>query len=363
MADSVLPRMIINLLNGKGVFVPTARAKVIRTIIPMIQQELPLLLEDHLFETINQAAHLRERIEFDLGDTPPADRCPRVHPRFAELVPASERRKWMTFLTLLEAKVDVVRGEAYILKDRPYSNSAYTNTAGFGGRRNLNVALIRTMDAGAQLGAEETDSAGQHRCNICEDTTIDSSFFDQGWWCDECDGRWCRDCVVAAFEVFLQGHGHAPLRCRCGDTIDLIEVHHVLPTKLLKDNANTIRALHAQEPLYCAENGCNRFLQDMAAPEHASAQDQAVSCAACGTATCRSCRELMRAHDELARCPAGNINEVRQRLTTGSLWKECRCGHVIEQNQGCIHMTCQDCLYEFCIKCNREWKTCDCRDN
>ncbi|KAK5940076.1 hypothetical protein PMZ80_007494 [Knufia obscura] len=159
MADSVLPRMIINLLNGKGVFVPTARAKVIRTIIPMIQQELPLLLEDHLFETINQAAHLRERIEFDLGDTPPADRCPRVHPRFAELVPASERRKWMTFLTLLEAKVDVVRGEAYILKDRPYSNSAYTNTAGFGGRRNLNVALIRTMDAGAQLGAKQTRPA------------------------------------------------------------------------------------------------------------------------------------------------------------------------------------------------------------
>lgn len=32
------------------------------------------------------------------------------------------------------------------------------------------------------------------------------------------------------------------------------------------------------------------------------------------------------------------------------------CSVSIEKNQGCMHMTCRNCKYEFCWLCSGDWK-------
>jgi len=118
--------------------------------------------------------------------------------------------------------------------------------------------------------------------------------------------------------------------------------------------------LSAKEPLFYAKEACSRFLQDSAAPDQSESQDKFVSCGDCGTTTCRLCREVMTAHDDVEQCSVVNLNVRRRQLTEGTKKRNCQCGNVIEQNEGCNHMTCPDYRYESCSICSKKWKTCRC---
>ncbi|KAL6748380.1 hypothetical protein V8C86DRAFT_2879354 [Haematococcus lacustris] len=109
---------------------------------------------------------------------------------------------------------------------------------------------------------------------------------------------------------------------------------------------------------WCVGQGCEAAVEckvDRAADE---ALD--VSCSCCGATFCFSCHE--DAHRPV-RCAV-----VRQWVTKNSAesenvtWiiantKPCpKCHRPIEKNQGCMHMTCSQCKYEFCWLCQGEWK-------
>lgn len=335
MADSFLPGWIVQYLTDNENVVPRTESGVRRFTLPLFQDRLPFAIDAEILDTFDQTAHLQERLEEDLAQPSTEQEDNKMHPRFAELVPTAERQKWTRFLTLLGAHIEVYRGDIFIFEDG-------------------------TTGASANWNGAQPPPLPPVLCSICMSNDIDVETFDHGWWCDVCQNEnWCRDCVVQAFGLSLQDQSPRP-RCGCRESVDITEVHHVLPTSLLQEKADKIRALDAKEPLYCAKATCARFLQDNAALADPDSQVKPVLCKDCGTTTCRFCRELMSAHDESEKCPSGNIIEARQQLTEGTSMRTCRCGNVIERHGGCNHMTCSECSYEFCIICNKEWKTCDC---
>ena len=78
-----------------------------------------------------------------------------------------------------------------------------------------------------------------------------------------------------------------------------------------------------------------------------------VSCIHNGHKFCFNCRNYW--HDK-GRCNI-DIYSYYKKWKTSSKIKRCpRCKYLIEKNEGCNHMTCLNCKYEWCWICSKEYK-------
>ena len=217
MADSILPQIIIRDLNLNSIVIPQTETAVIEHILPRFRQG-SFRIKSFIYDprisidaSKRAAAYLKARLEDTISDTLTAQEDSRLPPRFAEMLPGLEKQKWARFLATLGAHLEASEGDWFIIMD------------------------------GTTTAASQRRPATPRPCDVCLDEEIDSDSFDHGWRCQDCDGIWCRDCVVEAFKNSLQGVGSWPLLCGCGEPLELVELHHILPTSLLKDHANKIR--------------------------------------------------------------------------------------------------------------------------
>mmetsp|Transcript_12300 Transcript_12300/g.16108 ORF Transcript_12300/g.16108 Transcript_12300/m.16108 type:complete len:510 (+) Transcript_12300:267-1796(+) len=109
---------------------------------------------------------------------------------------------------------------------------------------------------------------------------------------------------------------------------------------------------------WCPGKGCERI----ACAESASAMEaegNLASCDACLTSFCLVCGEEPHAPSsckDLARWNEKCRNESETANWILANTKSCpRCRSRIEKNQGCNHMTCSSCKYEFCWICMGDW--------
>lgn len=85
-----------------------------------------------------------------------------------------------------------------------------------------------------------------------------------------------------------------------------------------------------------------------------------VTCDSCATSFCIKCGE--EPHSPLTCKMLESWKEKCKNESETANWilantKACpKCRTRIEKNQGCNHMTCQNCKYEFCWICNGDWK-------
>ena len=107
------------------------------------------------------------------------------------------------------------------------------------------------------------------------------------------------------------------------------------------------------ERVYCSRRTCSAFLGA------ATASPTALRCVACGTETCGHCKEA--AHPPTRKCVRTAHQDVAVlALGRAEGWQRCpACGHLVELNHGCYHITCL-CKKEFCYLCAAAWKQCEC---
>jgi hypothetical protein len=81
---------------------------------------------------------------------------------------------------------------------------------------------------------------------------------------------------------------------------------------------------------------------------------QDITCPVCSTQTCKTCTSV--AHK--GSCQADETTELVLSALNYGTFKRCpRCNQMIE-TEGCNHMTCATCKYEFCWLCCRRWSDC-----
>lgn len=194
-------------------------------------------------------------------------------------------------------------------------------------------------------------------CEICYDNDLDMISM-------PCGHSFCKDCWKD-FVANALSEGPSCIRktcpeAKCRESMTEVEVEQAAPMILPKFETYQLRSFVESNTLtrWCPGRGCERIA--CAASASAMEQEQNVaSCDACILSFCLVCGEEPHSPcncKELARWNEKCKNESETANWILANTKPCpKCSSRIEKNQGCNHMTCQRCKYEFCWICMGDW--------
>mmetsp|Transcript_16916 Transcript_16916/g.20099 ORF Transcript_16916/g.20099 Transcript_16916/m.20099 type:complete len:577 (-) Transcript_16916:293-2023(-) len=209
-------------------------------------------------------------------------------------------------------------------------------------------------------------SAQKRCCAVCFDDDLQPSDMIQM----PCNHEFCTDCWKC-FIATMMKDGHTCIRktCpqdRCNELVTEEEVAKISPELLPKYQSFQLRSFVELNGTsrWCPGPGCERVAAlstDATGASSLQFTDSTIiaTCDVCTTSFCLKCGEephaplickfLSRWHEKCR-----NESETANWILANT--KACsKCGSRIEKNQGCNHMTCQQCKHEFCWICMGDW--------
>lgn len=179
----------------------------------------------------------------------------------------------------------------------------------------------------------------------------------------------CRTCLSRHLDALLESQGRSgsdALTCPspgCGHAYSNEELRALAsPETFAKYDKLRLLGHLATLPdfRWCLRQGCNNGqVYDFSANRNVLGTYYRVFCDACGFSMCfrhqvpwhagQTCLEYEEARGD------PDFNATREWLRNNT--KPCpgMCGASVEKNDGCFHMTCQVCRFEFCWECLADW--------
>lgn len=184
-------------------------------------------------------------------------------------------------------------------------------------------------------------------CRICESKLESESVSPPG-----CSHVYCVDCVTEFMRERLsrkevEDQFPCPaFQCTAKIPDDIVR-RLLTPVEIEKLERFRIEKALEADPAFrwCPQPGCKGFstIQDLQAP---------LTCNVCGMLYCGYCHSLWHPGEE---CPEGKDRQFDEWLR-GAKAKFCpRCKMRVEKNEGCMHMTCVQCRYEWCWRCGEDF--------
>lgn len=198
-------------------------------------------------------------------------------------------------------------------------------------------------------------------CNICYDEADAMLAMPCGHaFCLDCWYDFCDNCVM---------EGPSCITATCPDAGCKERITEEEMTKALGENAPQLqkflnfqlRSFVESNPLtrWCPGRGCERVASALSTAAM-EAEGNVAHCDKCTQSFCLVCGEPPHAPascKDLAKWNEKCRNESETANWILANTKSCpKCVSRIEKNQGCNHMTCQRCRYEFCWICMGDWK-------
>jgi len=198
-----------------------------------------------------------------------------------------------------------------------------------------------------------TDAEGEDDffCDIC----LEYNPIKKKTLLGSCGHFYCRDCLKRHW-LYKINNGDV-IQLNCVEPSCDKEVMEEAVLALCDDEAvekfrkfRTARLIQHQNGLvkFCTKLGCEGFAQG-------SKLRPKATCQTCGFVYCWSCNQPW--HGWLDRCKHDkNALKLYKSFKRGKNIQSCpKCHAQIWKNEGCKHMTCQMCKYQFCWWCNRQW--------
>lgn len=219
------------------------------------------------------------------------------------------------------------------------------------------AAAVKGKGKGTSAGG-----SGNDVCSICYD---DLEMGDDKKLAMPCGHEFCMDCWHDFCVNAIQEEGPSCVlttcpQSGCGEVLTEVEVAKAAPEFLQKFQTYQIRSYVECNTLtrWCPGKGC----EQIACAANASAAElegNVAHCNKCMTNFCIMCGE--EPHSPCGCKDLAKWNEKCRNESETANWilantKSCpKCCSRIEKNQGCNHMTCQRCKYEFCWICMGDW--------
>lgn len=200
-------------------------------------------------------------------------------------------------------------------------------------------------------------------CSICYD---EDGFSPDEMFSMACGHEFCRDCWRGFLDVALT-NGPVCIRqtcpeAGCKEIITEEEYQTLAPDAYPKFQSYQLRNFVECYPLtrWCPGPGCERVAVGTKKMLDAATTGGLVAeCDTCDTHFCLQCGDEPHAPTGCRELAAWNEKCKNESETANWILantKCCpKCSTRIEKNQGCNHMTCQSCRYEFCWICMGNW--------
>ncbi len=201
---------------------------------------------------------------------------------------------------------------------------------------------------------------GGYTCPICYDDTTQTYSMPCGHtFCCDCWSDFCENAVNEGPNCVLTTCPEAS----CTEIVTEEEMEKSLGKDspiLQKFLSYQLRSFVESNPLtrWCPGRGCDRIACALSAAAMES-EGSVAHCLECTTNFCLVCGEEPHAPTS-CKALAKWMEKCRNESETAN-WilantKSCpKCSSRIEKNQGCNHMTCQRCRFEFCWICMGDW--------
>ena len=172
----------------------------------------------------------------------------------------------------------------------------------------------------------------------------------------------CAACLKNIVEQAIEQKRTATMRCpadRCNHTISENDMRKIIYDK---DQQEEVAAIQLQEWIrqqpnakQCPTANCTyAFLN----------ADQVAGQIDCPNCEHRYCNQCLHPHAQNVNCRdaelARNPNAAERATQAWKQQNTKACPHcrvAIEKNEGCLHMTCRSCRYQFCWNCLGDWHT------
>eukprot|EP01055_Gregarina_sp_Pseudo9_P000299 Gregarina_sp_Pseudo_9__298@NODE_1192_length_1796_cov_187_182129_g1118_i0_p1_GENE_NODE_1192_length_1796_cov_187_182129_g1118_i0NODE_1192_length_1796_cov_187_182129_g1118_i0_p1_ORF_typecomplete_len364_score73_95IBR/PF01485_21/8_2e02IBR/PF01485_21/9_5e08IBR/PF01485_21/3_4e07zfC3HC4/PF00097_25/0_0039zfC3HC4/PF00097_25/1_8e04zfRING_14/PF17978_1/0_0058zfRING_14/PF17978_1/31zfRING_14/PF17978_1/3_2e03zfC3HC4_4/PF15227_6/0_011zfC3HC4_4/PF15227_6/2_6e03zfC3HC4_4/PF15227_6/4_6e03_NODE_1192_length_1796_cov_ len=169
-----------------------------------------------------------------------------------------------------------------------------------------------------------------------------------------CDHWYCHECLRTYIRNALQDSTVFPPKC-CGVNLEIEHAQLVLAGDELHNyfvRDQVRNALPGVSILYCPQRLCGEVVPLF---DH---QDTQVTCLQCGLQICKLCSQ--EAHPNEPCFEDADTRQLRQQAKAEGCSECPKCRAVVSLVQGCYHITCALCAFEFCYLCQAQWKTCKC---
>jgi hypothetical protein len=168
--------------------------------------------------------------------------------------------------------------------------------------------------------------AKRHTCEACDE---DVSYFKV--FKAPCDHEYCGDCVYQLFDKSLTDETLFPPRC-CRQVIPIDS--KCLALFLNKDMRVKYEERKAEmettDRVYCSNASCSAFIMPKTTIKGVA------KCSKCQNETCSCCKKA--SHE--GSCKKDSDLKAIMDVVQSAGWQICsRCGHAVELNEGCHHMT------------------------
>jgi hypothetical protein len=186
------------------------------------------------------------------------------------------------------------------------------------------------------------------KCQICYEDQSKENFFKML----KCNHEFCLPCVIGYITQKINCNQTIDIKCptECGEIFPEVEIKKILqrsPDLYDKYEKFSTMAKLNKDPnvRWCVTPECKGYMIG-------DKSNNKLVCGICKNAMCFLCRNAW--HDGLQCEDAMNI-EFKKYIERVEV-KECpKCKTKIEKNEGCNHMTCTRCNYQFCWICCKQY--------
>eukprot|EP00197_Chlamydomonas_leiostraca_P004716 CAMPEP_0202867712 /NCGR_PEP_ID=MMETSP1391-20130828/9582_1 /ASSEMBLY_ACC=CAM_ASM_000867 /TAXON_ID=1034604 /ORGANISM="Chlamydomonas leiostraca, Strain SAG 11-49" /LENGTH=627 /DNA_ID=CAMNT_0049547775 /DNA_START=210 /DNA_END=2089 /DNA_ORIENTATION=+ len=228
----------------------------------------------------------------------------------------------------------------------------------------LHESWFTDMDAvRREIGLQDEQPApskSEETCQVCYDTFPVSEMK-----AAPCGHMYCQTCWNGYLhEKISSGPACLDVRCptpKCGAAVPVEVVRACVdPGDYAKFEEFALRSFveDNRKMAWCVGKHCDAAVE--CCVDRVAGEPLDVVCSSCGTAFCFNCKQ--EAHrpvscDVVMKWVTKNSAESENVTWIMANTKPCpKCHRPIEKNQGCMHMTCSQCKFEFCWLCQGDWK-------